>query len=254
MIKIIERMTKKKEKQDLTMTLKTFFKTVFEKLKTIPKNYYVYTALIGIIILLSIQCFINISNKGGSNGSEQYHQYTSYEIYQESNQLRYDSLKLALANEVDRYIQKVSNRGSALSGLVLIDECLHYDIDLCFVLAQGEQESHFGTQGLARKTNSVFNVYAYDGQSYNAINAGGKYKHPNNCVAPYLSLLKRDYLVKGKTENDLLNRFVNARWQRYASAPNYEQALVNKITNIRNTTDIDSLYQALRKQRLIIGN
>lgn len=247
-------MTKKKEKQNLTTTIKNFFKTLIGKLKAVPTSYYIYAALIGVIIVLSIKCFGNSGATGADSSSEQYHQYTSYEVYQESNQLRYDSLKLALANEVDRYIQKVSNRGSALSGLVIIDECLNYDIDLCFVLAQGEQESHFGTQGLARKTNSVFNVYAYDGQSYNAINAGGKYKHPNDCVEPYLALLKRDYLVKGKTENDLLNRFVNAGGHRYASAPNYEQILVNKISNIRNTTDIDSLYQALRKQSLIIGN
>ena len=41
---------------------------------------------------------------------------------------------------------------------ILIDVCQKYGLSIKFVLAQGQLESHFGTKGLARKTNSIFNV------------------------------------------------------------------------------------------------
>lgn len=185
-------------------------------------------------------------------GRDRYHHYTSFEIFQETNILVYDSIKLSLAGEVDNYIKKVAE-SSALSGLVIVNKCLEYDIDICFVLAQGEQESHFGTQGLARKTNSVFNIFAFDGHEYNAINSNGKYAHPNDCIEPYLKLLKRDYLVGGKTEYDMLNNYVNKNGMRYASAENYEKVLFDKMIKIKSVTKIDSTYQELKKQALIIG-
>ena len=184
---------------------------------------------------------------------DKYHFYSSYEIFEETNLLRYDSLKLCLANEVDNYIAQASGNSSALDGIVVVDNCIDNDIDICFVLAQGEQESHFGTQGIARKTNSVFNVFAYDGHDYNKINRNGKYEHPNDCVAPYIALLKRDYLVDGKTEYDMLNKYINKNGARYASAETYEQSLADKIAKIKSNTEIDTLYQALRKQKLILG-
>jgi len=182
-----------------------------------------------------------------------YHGYTSYEVYQEESRLRYDSLLLELSNEIDAYISKVSNGTSSLSGLVVATQCIERDVDICFVLAQGEQESHFGTQGVARKTNSVFNVFAFDGHSYNKINENGKYNHPNDCVEPYLRLLKRDYLVDGKTEFDLLNNYVNKNGARYASSDSYEDSLCYKMNKIKSETRIDALCCAIKKQRLIIG-
>jgi hypothetical protein len=181
-----------------------------------------------------------------------FHKYTSYEIYTEMNQLRYDSIKLKLIDEVDDYIHHVAS-SSALNGFVIVEKCIEYDIDICFVLAQGEIESHFGTMGLARKTNSVFNVFAFDGHDYDKINANGKYAHPNDCVEPYLNLLKRDYLVNGKTEYDMLIEFTNKDGKRYATNEQYETNLLNKMTKIKNVTTIDSTYQELKKHLLIIG-
>ena len=220
-------------------------------LTDITKKYYknivrISSAILFVLFIGSIFVFVRL-------GYDKYHFYSSYEIFQETNQLRYDSLKLLLVNEVDRYITQASNNASALNGIVVVDNCIDNDIDICFVLAQGEQESHFGTQGLARKTNSVFNVYAFDGHNYNAINKNGKYNHPNDCVEPYIALLKRDYLVDGKTEYDMLHKFVNKNGARYASATTYEQSLTDKITKIKSNTEIDNLYQSLRKQKLILG-
>lgn len=167
--------------------------------------------------------------------------------------LKYNSAKLELVKEVDNYIKKVAPQ-SSLDGYVVVEECLSNGIDICFVLAQGEQESHFGTAGLARRTNSVFNVYAFDGQSHEEINEKGKYKHPNYSVAPYIELLKKDYLVDNKTEYDLMDgQYVNKNGARYASAENYEKMLLDKYTKIRTNTNIDSLCQETNKFKLFLG-
>ena len=185
--------------------------------------------------------------------NQSFHKYTAFEIFEETNKLVYDSIKLDLVREVDKYISYATQNTSALDGLVIVNNCLAHDIDICFVLAQGEQESHFGTQGLARKTNSVFNVFAFDGHGYNEINSNGKYKHPNDCVEPYIKLLKRDYLVDGKTEYDLLNSYTNKNGARYASSEQYETMLANKMQKIKDSTQIDVIYQKLKKQKLILG-
>ena len=46
-----------------------------------------------------------------------------------------------LVNEVDTYIQRIAPT-SKLDGKVVVDMCLKYDIDIIFVLAQGQAESH----------------------------------------------------------------------------------------------------------------
>ena len=183
---------------------------------------------------------------------DKYHSYTRYKIYTEMNQLTYDSIKSVLVEQVNSYIQQ-SAPTSALDGLVVVNNCIDYDIDICFVLAQGEIESHFGTKGLARKTNSVFNVYAFDGKELHEINKNGKYKHPDDSVEPYIELLKREYLVENKTEYDMLKKYVNYCGNRYASAPDYEQKLSSKIEKIQQTTDIENTYQMLKKQAYILG-
>lgn len=221
--------------------LKKFKKAFVENWKLIICGFL----LLGVVVFGTIQ-IVNTLNR------DYYHHYTSFEIYQETNKLVYDSIKLSLVDKVDNYIKNVA-KSSALNGLVIVNMCLEYDIDICFVLAQGEQESHFGTKGIARKTNSVFNVFAFDGHDYNMINKNGKYVHPNDCVEPYLKLLKRDYLVDGKTEYDMLKKYVNKRGQRYASDPEYEKILFDKVNKIRTNTNIDSTYQELKKYALIIG-
>lgn len=183
---------------------------------------------------------------------DKYHSYTLYEIYTEMNQLTYDSIKSVLVEQVNSYIQQ-SAPTSTLDGLVVVNKCIDYDIDICFVLAQGEIESHFGTKGLARKTNSVFNVYAFDGKELHEINKNGKYRHPDDSVEPYIELLKREYLVENKTEYDMLKKYVNYCGNRYASAPDYEQKLSSKIEKIQQTTDIENTYQLLKKQAYILG-
>lgn len=224
-------------------------KNFFEKIKNLLKasSYYIIFAVIFICGSWGFAQLLEIAEN-----KNEYHKYTSYEIYEETNRLVYDSIKLSLIEQVNSYMQSTS-KNTALEGLVVVNNCIKYDVDICFVLAQGEIESHFGTCGLARKTNSVFNVFAYDDKSYNEINKNGKYRHPNDCVEPYLKLLKNNYLVDGKTEYDMLNKYVNKHGKRYASACDYEEKLHSKMNKICETTNIYNSYQALKKQALILG-
>lgn len=153
-----------------------------------------------------------------------------------------DSVKTQLINEVDTYINTIAP-SSKLDGEIVVDMCCEYNVDIAFVLAQGQIESHFGTTGTARKTNSVFNVGAYDGYSASRQRANGfGFSHPNESVEPYLILLTNNYLVNGKTINDLMYVYVNHLGMRYASDTRYEYMLRSVYNKINSKTNINSLY------------
>lgn len=147
----------------------------------------------------------------------------------------------SLEIEVDNYIKSIAPT-SKLSGKDIVEKCLEYNIDIAFVLAQGQIESHYGTTGTARKTNSVFNVGAYDGHSANKQNKNGfGFNNPNDSIEPYLILLANEYLVNGKTEYDLMNNYINYLGMRYASNNNYERMLKSIYNKIKKTTNIYDL-------------
>jgi flagellum-specific peptidoglycan hydrolase FlgJ len=153
-----------------------------------------------------------------------------------------DSVKTQLINEVDTYINTIAP-SSKLDGEIVVDKCCEYNVDIAFVLAQGQIESHFGTTGTARKTNSVFNVGAYDGYSASRQRSNGfGFSHPNESVEPYLILLTNNYLVNGKTINDLMVSYINYLGMRYASDTRYEYMLRSVYNKINSKTNINSLY------------
>lgn len=153
-----------------------------------------------------------------------------------------DSVKTQLITEVDTYINTIAP-SSKLDGEIVVDKCCEYNIDIAFVLAQGQIESHFGTTGTARKTNSVFNVGAYDGYSAAKQRANGfGFSHPNESVEPYLILLTNKYLVNGKTINELMVSYINYLGMRYASDTRYEYMLRSVYNKINSKTNINSLY------------
>ena len=108
-------------------------------------------------------------------------------------ELKYWETKAQLVDEVQNYINTVAPT-SNLRACILVDACEKYNIEVKFALAQGEIESHFGTKGLASKTNSVWNVGAYDDHFYSKIMGTYKYSHPNESIEPYLKLLYEKYL------------------------------------------------------------
>lgn len=182
-----------------------------------------------LLLFISIFTFTNIM---GENEITQPIDYTNNIVYPN------------LINEVDTYIDKISP-SSKLDGKTVVDMCIKYNIDIMFVLAQGQIESHFGTTGTARKTNSVFNVGAFDGYSSNTqIKKGYGFDHPNDSVEPYLILLINNYLVNDKNTDDLMYNYVNKYGQRYASHTGYEKMLRSVYNKINKTTNINH-YQNL---------
>lgn len=174
------------------------------------------------------------------------------EVYSNKMQDNYIRSRANLIDSIDKYIITVAP-SSTLNGSKILEVCDGTYIDIKFVLAQGQLESHFGTKGLASRTNSVFNVWAWDGVPESHINDKGKYKHPDFSVEPYINLLKTSYLVDGKTEMDLLDNFVNCRGERYASNPNYEKQLLDIYSKVNSVVNIDMAYQEYNKYKILSG-
>ena len=168
-----------------------------------------------------------------------------YDVYKDRIELKYWSSKDSLVTEIDKYILATAPE-SSVDGLFLLNKCLEYNVDVVFVLAQATMESHFGTTGMAKRTNSVFNVGAYDGMSLGGISNKHKYENPNLSIEPYLVLLNNRYL-DGKSEADLLEKFVDKDGKRYASYPHYEKELMGIIKRIDETTNVNKTYTLFLK-------
>lgn len=196
-------------------------------------------------MIISITCIISsLQNKRC--------EYTC-DVYRDNIELKYQSAKSQVVEEIDKYIKYVAPN-STLNAITLFNLCEEYDIDIKFVLAQGHIESHFGTKGMARKTNSVFNVFAFDGQEYHKISRKGKYDHPDYSIKPYLTLLKDYYIVDNKNEYDLMDKFVNSEGKRYASDPLYESKLKSKFEYISENTKLDELMSNYNMYKIILNN
>lgn len=180
-----------------------------------------------------------------ANHNIEYERYSyPYDCMMEA-ELNYSETKCKLVKEVQTYIDRVAST-SNLKGYAIVDECEKYGINICFVLAQGEIESHFGTKGLGGKFNNVFNINVHDkvkGES--DMNKKYIYKYPNESIKPYLKLLVDNYLVD-KLETDLLNKYVNKNGLRYATDPDYEAKLRGKYNFIVENTNISQLQAQLR--------
>ena len=194
--------------------------------------------ILGMVVMFSIGLF---------SGTKIIH-YDFEANYIKECELKYWNTKSQLVDEVQNYINTIAPT-SDLRACALIDACEKYNIEVKFALAQGEIESHFGTKGLAVKTNSVWNVGAYDGRPYFEIMNTYKYSHPNESIEPYLKLLYRNYLT-GEAEAGLLKKFVDRNGNRFASDKNYEEKLSYKYKYIGNNTKIDSLNSQLNYWRI----
>lgn len=158
-----------------------------------------------------------------------------------------DSLKAELVRQTNEYISSNFPK-SKLTGEALVTVCLKHDFDICFALAQAEIESGFGTAGKAKRTNSPWNVGAWDGRSVQSMNKlGYGYSHPDQSIEPYIELVKTKYLGTKRSIDDLMNHYVSLSGHRYASAPNYERTLKKTYKNICMKTTLRDLQTALQK-------
>lgn len=164
------------------------------------------------------------------------------ELYMAEEEMCYSRVEEELIIEVEEYIKKVAP-SSKLTPSLLVGACEEYNVDICFVLAQGEIESHFGTKGMASKTNSVWNIGAWDNLALAKVK---KYSHPDRSIYPYLITLKTKYMSEGKLEEDLMYNFVSVDGHRYASDTSYESKLRAKYKFIKENTNIYMLQEELR--------
>lgn len=175
---------------------------------------------------------------------ERYDKYTyAYDCIKEA-EITYWDYKCALVNEVQKYIEQIAP-SSNLRGYAIVEECEKYDIDICFVLAQGEVESAFGTKGIASKLNCVFNVGIYDNKTTEQIEDKYRFEYPNESIEPYLKLLTTKYLVN-KLEHDLMRKFVDINGNRYASDKDYEIKVSSKYKFICENTKIHEYHDMMK--------
>lgn len=164
-----------------------------------------------------------------------------------------NGLKCEIINQISQYIKTVAPK-SNVDAAALFELCDKYNIDVRFVMAQAQVESHYATKGTANKTKSMFNVGAYDGHSAKRqIRNGFGFDNVNDSIEPYLQLIKSEYLINNKTTNDLLYNYVNHLGMRYATNPRYEKMLRRVYNKINNTTDLDVLIIEYNEYKELIG-
>ena len=172
--------------------------------------------------------------------------YDTATEYMKELHVKYQGVKSDLVDATQNYIDSIAPN-SNLRALILVERCEEYKIPITFVLAQGELESKFGTTGLAYRTNSIWNVGAYD--NYDIKNIKIKYENPNDSVEPYLNLLNSNYL-NGKTIEDVLDSFTDINGNRYATDKYYESKLKTIHNYILTNHNIDSLQARLNYYKI----
>ena len=140
-----------------------------------------------------------------------------------------------LTDEVQQYIDRISPKSNLLIANYIVDYSLEYNLDICFVLAQTQIETNFGTLGVGRSTSR-----------YSLFGVCKSYTNYDDAVKDYCRLVRTSYLGTVKTENDLMRNYVTLSGKRYASNRKYEVSLRKLYTKIKNTTKIYELQKGLK--------
>ena len=133
-----------------------------------------------------------------------------------------DSLSQLFAKTLD-YVSQVSKRSCTEREEIakeIFNIALENNIDIHFILAQGTIETHLGTTGIGKSRHSIFGVYR-------------TYPSYTDCIRDYARILKKSYLVKDRTEHDLMRRYVTIGGARYAGNPNYERELTQQYRRVK---------------------
>lgn len=216
---------------------------------TLKKVLKIAATAVMVIVLAVASTTITHNKLCNNNGMSDY----SYQIYRSRTELAMEGVKDNIVTEIDNYIDSVAS-DSGLNGIRLFELCDKYGVDVRFAMAQAEAESHFGTKGVAAKTNMVWNVKAYDNRTADdMIKKGDAKTHPDMSIEPYLILLTNEYLVNGKTEHDMFDKFVDSNGKRYASNPNYETMVLNIYNRINESTKLKDLLKEYRRYKMILS-
>lgn len=163
-------------------------------------------------------------------------QLVNTEMAQDSTETQNGSIHQQKIEACKAYMEwAMKNQGydwstTNLTPEAIVDICEENNFSIPFTMAIANLESCFGQTPRSKRTNSVFSVGSYD---------NGKnvctYSTPDESIAPFINLIKKDYLQDGeKTLDDLLvtNQFVNMNGHRYAKNPQYEgqiKSIMNRI-------------------------
>lgn len=144
-----------------------------------------------------------------------------------------ENVRKELVAEVNKYIIQQAPKAHNTISEHIVNNCLEHNIDICFVMSQTQNETNFGTTGAGRATSrrSLFGVYKRSYSNY------------KSAISDYFYILKDSYLVRGKTEQDLMRNYVTKGGYRYASDRNYEEKLRKTYALIKNSTNIHTLQK-----------
>ena len=147
-----------------------------------------------------------------------------------------DSIKKQLIDEINIYLKKQSPNAHPTIASSIVNHGLNYEIDICFIMGQTQIETNFGVAGVGKESSrrSLFGVIKKKYHSYDA------------AIEDYSKLLKKSYLVKGRTEQDLMKNYITGSGYRYASDKDYEVRLTRTYNKIKNSTKIYELQQQLK--------
>ena len=154
-----------------------------------------------------------------------------------NNKSTKESIIESINKEAITFVKKYYPNCPDIISTYIVKKGLENDIDICFMLAQTQLETSFGKAGIGR-TSSRHSLFGVERRHYsNYVEA----------INDYVKLLKTSYLVKGRTEQNLLKNYVNKGGYRYAGNPNYEVSLRKYYNTICNVTKIKSLQNQYKK-------
>ena len=162
---------------------------------------------------------------------------TNINTYQiDSLQIK-DSIKNELINAVSQYVKRQAPKSHEFIPKYLVQAALSNNIDICFMMAQTQIETCYGTLGAGRESSrrSIFGIVSK------------RYPNYKEAINHYCEVLKKYYLVKGKTEKHLMTRYVTSKGGKYAENPRYEIKLRTAYNQIKRTTNIYSLQEEFKK-------
>ena len=144
-----------------------------------------------------------------------------------------ENIKEELVQEVTKYMNTKTNKYHQFIPKYLVYAGLKYNIDICFMMAQTQLETCYGTLGAGRESSrkSLFGV------------AVQRYSNYEEAIDKYCNLIQTKYLGQYKNEQHLLVKYVTLKGGRYAENPNYEKELRVVYNHIKNNTNIYQLQQ-----------
>jgi len=148
-----------------------------------------------------------------------------------------DSIQNELINEVSLYIKRQAPKSHQFIPKYLVQAGLTNNIDICFMMAQTQIETCYGTTGAGKESSrrSMFGIIQK------------RYSNYEDAINHYCEVLKKYYLVKGKTEQHLMTKYITGTGGRYAGNPRYEIELKTAYNHIKRTTNIYSLQEEYKR-------